>query len=95
MPTNSSASAQALTPSAAQNPNAIFFAMLAESGIPVPTDMTTVVSDGRNICKCLPMGHTPAAAAEQTSLVHPSSTATQSSGYVYAAIDAYCPKYEN
>lgn len=96
LPPTSGTVAQKMTtpPVAAPDPDAIYLQMLSDAGVKAPT-AEKAIANGHLICQQLAQGNTVQDVVSEVGQVNPSLDAARSQGTVYAAIDAYCPQYEN
>lgn len=81
-------------PAAAVDPDAIYLQMLSDAGVKAPTN-EKAITNGHLICERLDQGNTVQAVVAEVARVNPSLDPARSRGVVYAAIDAYCPHYED
>lgn len=81
-------------PASAPDPDAIYLQLLSDAGVRAPTD-EKAIANGHLICQQLEQGNTVQGVVDLVGRVNPSLGPARSEGTVYAAIDAYCPQYEN
>lgn len=98
LPATTGSVAQKMTtppvPAAAVDPDAIYLQMLSDAGVKAPTN-EKAIANGHLICQQLAQGNSVQAVISVVARVNPSLDPARSTGTVYAAIDAYCPQYEN
>ncbi|MGV0041991.1 DUF732 domain-containing protein [Mycobacterium colombiense] len=98
LPSTSGGVAQKMTtppaPIAAPDPDTIYLQLLSDAGVKAPTN-EKAIANGHLICEQLGQGNTVQAVVAEVGRVNPSLSPAMSKGTVYAAIDAYCPQYEN
>lgn len=81
-------------PGAAVDPDTIYLEMLSDAGVKAPTN-EKAIANGHLICQRLDQGNTVQAVVAEVARINPSLDPARSTGVVYAAIDAYCPQYED
>lgn len=86
--------AQKVTPPPPPDRDTVYLQMLAAAGVTAPTK-DKAVSNAHLICKRLAEGPSVDTVVTELNQINPSLNHAQSNGVVYAAIDAYCPQYED
>lgn len=81
-------------PALAADPDTIYLQLLSDAGVTAPTK-DKAIANGRLICQQLGQGNSVQAVVTEVDRVNPSLGPDRSRGTVYAAIDAYCPHYED
>ncbi|OBL08223.1 hypothetical protein A5646_12875 [Mycobacterium sp. 1245499.0] len=84
--TTGSVAQKMTTPPAALDPDSIYLQLLSDAGVKAPT-REKAIANGRLICQQL--------AQAEVDRVNPSLGVERANGTVYAAIDAYCPQFED
>lgn len=93
-PSGSVAAKMTPPPALATDPDTIYLQLLSDAGVTAPTK-DKAIANGRLICEQLAQGNSVPAVVAEVDRVNPSLGADRSKGTVYAAIDAYCPHYED
>lgn len=93
-PSSSVAAKMTPPPALVPDPDTIYLQLLSDAGVTAPTK-DKAIANGRLICQQLAQGHSVQAVVTEVDRVNPSLGPERSKGTVYAAIDAYCPRYED
>lgn len=76
------------------DPDSVYLKLLADAGVMAPTP-EKAIANGRLICRQLGEGWSIPGVLGEVSRVNPSLGSERAAGTVWAAVDAYCPQYDN
>ncbi|WP_176704372.1 DUF732 domain-containing protein [Mycobacterium malmoense] len=76
------------------DPDSIYLRLLSDAGVTAPTK-DKAIANGHLICQQLAQGDPLPSVMAEVDRINPSLGTARANGTVWAAVDAYCPQYDN